>query len=62
MMTVEQVREEMKDRNITKVSELSGVSMGKIYRLMAGTGTPSYLTVFKLSEYLSKGGAANDNQ
>ena len=52
MMTPQQVREALKDRNLQKVAEGSGVAAATIYRFMSGTGRPTYETVKGLSDYL----------
>ena len=50
MLSIEEVKERLVDRNRTKVAELSGVKVVNIHRLMNG-GNTSYLTMKKLSTY-----------
>lgn len=53
MMTVEQVRAALADRNIQAVARESGVSANAIYRLINNEeGQPLWITVKKLSDYL----------
>jgi DNA-binding phage protein len=52
MMTPEQIRQALKDRNIQAVAKASGVSAHSIYRLLNKDGKPLYLTIAALSEYL----------
>ena len=52
MMTPQQIRDALKDRNIQAVARQSGVSANSIYRLMAKDGKPLWLTVKRLSDYL----------
>ena len=54
MMTPEQVREALRDRNIQKVAEGSRVAAATIYRFMSGTSRPTYETVKALSDYLER--------
>jgi len=54
MLTVEVIREQLKDRNLSKVAEASGISSASIYRLMNEDGRPLYETVKSLSDYLEK--------
>jgi DNA-binding phage protein len=52
MMTLEQVREALADRNLAEVSRRTGISYFKIWRIMNTQGEPSYQTVEALSAYL----------
>lgn len=54
MMTLEQIRLALEDRNIQAVSKGSGVSAHSIYRLLNSEGNikPLYETVKSLSDYL----------
>jgi hypothetical protein len=54
MMTLEEIRSCLKDRNLRRVSELTGVGYATVLRVMRGR-MPSYETARRLSEYL-KGG------
>lgn len=55
MMTLEQIREKLKDRNLSAVADAIGVHRNAIYRLVNDQSNPSYETVRRLVEYLSKG-------
>lgn len=52
MMTLQQIRETLKDRNVQAVSAACGISPHSIYRLMKQDGKPLYMTVKVLSDYL----------
>lgn len=52
MMTPDQVRAALRDRNIQKVADGSSVAAATIYRLMNYSSRPSYETVKALSDYL----------
>lgn len=52
MLTLDQVREALKDRNLNKVAKSSGISSAAIYRIMHENGQPLYSTVKALSDYL----------
>ena len=53
MLTPEEIREKLKDRNLTKVAEGSFLSYGQVYGFASGTVLhPTYETVKKLSDYL----------
>ena len=55
MMTLEQVREALQDRNLAKVSESTGLHYQTVYRVANGIGSQvSYQVVKSLSDYLSK--------
>jgi DNA-binding phage protein len=55
MMTLDQVREALKDRKIAMVSEATGLSRQYLYNLMLGkTPNPSYDAVFRVVEYLER--------
>lgn len=57
MMTLEEVREELRHYNskLSKVAEQAGVDKHAVYRLMTEGSKPAYETVKKLSDYLSGG-------
>jgi DNA-binding phage protein len=57
MMTADQVRDALKDRNIQKVADGSGVAAATIYRFMQPASRPAYETVKALSDYIE---ARND--
>ncbi len=56
MMTLEQIREALEDRNLAEVARRTGVSRDTLYRIAAGVGSPSYETLKALSDYLGGGG------
>jgi len=53
MLTLDQILEKLKDRNLTKVASASGVNVNTLYLLTGGrTIDPTYRTIKKLSDYL----------
>lgn len=55
MMTLEQIKEKLKDRNLSAVADATGIHRNAIYRLVNGRSRPSYETVRRLVEYLNEG-------
>lgn len=54
-MTLEQIREALRDRTITVVARATGLHENTIYRIASGQNTnPSLRTLTILSEYLSR--------
>lgn len=53
MLTVEQIKNLLKDANLKKVAEKSGVHYATIYRFMREDSKPLYETVKALSDYLT---------
>jgi len=53
MLTIEQIRKRMQDRNIKAVAEAIGVHQQSLYRIMAGS-EPSYRVLKLLSDYLEE--------
>lgn len=55
MLTLEQIRAALADRNIQVVAQETGVHANIIYRIHSGAVTnPSYKTLQALSEYLER--------
>lgn len=54
MLTLEQIRERMRDRKVTVVADAIGVHANTVYRALNADGKPSYETVKLLSDYLLK--------
>jgi DNA-binding phage protein len=55
MLTLEEIREALKDRKISMVAEETGLSRFAIYKLVNGeTNDPHLSTVQVLSEYLTR--------
>lgn len=52
MMTAEQIREALKDRNLYKVAIGAGISPASVYRFVKEESSPLYDTVKALSDYL----------
>ena len=52
MLTLDEIKEQLTDRNIKQVASKAGVHQNAVYRLMRGQSNPSYETVKKLSNYL----------
>lgn len=52
MLTPEQVKDKLQDRNLVVVAEVSGIHINTIRKLHKGTATsPSYGTMEKISAY-----------
>ena len=51
MMTPDEIREFLRDHNLTAVAEAAKVSTDTLYRFMAG-GVPSLRTVIALDRYI----------
>lgn len=52
MLTLNEIREQLKDRNLMMVANKAGVHYNALYRLMKGGNKPSYETVRKVVSYL----------
>lgn len=53
MLELSEIRRLLADRNLSKVSEASGVTYGRLYRLMhTSESAPSHDTVTKVIAYL----------
>ena len=53
MLTIEQILEKLKDRNLTKVADGSGLSTATLYKITSGRSVDvAYSSVKKLSDYL----------
>lgn len=52
MLTLDEIRSQLTDRNLKAVAEKSGVHYNAVYRFMNGQSNPSYETVRKLCQYL----------
>lgn len=52
MMTAEQIRAALADRNLYRVAKSAGVSPASVYRFMKEESSPLYETVKALSDYL----------
>lgn len=53
MMTIEQVQEKLKDRNLTEVAKSIGVTSAYLSAIRKGVKVnPSYEVIKKLSDYL----------
>jgi len=53
MMTLEDIKQELRKYNLSKVAREAGVDRHVIYRLVSEDSKPQYDTVKKLSDYLS---------
>lgn len=51
-MTLQEIIEKLKDRNLKRVAEAIGVHYNTLYNIVNGEGKPSYRTMEKLNEYL----------
>ena len=54
MMTLEQVRAALKDRNLQAVSQATGLAAQTLYRISWGKNKPHMATLKIISEYLTK--------
>lgn len=54
MMTIEQIRAALADKNVQKVSKNTGLSPALIYRIKHGFDNPGVRSVKILSDYLEK--------
>lgn len=54
MMTLEQIRTALADRNIQAVAKATGIHRETIYKLAKDQGQPLYITAKKLSDYLQR--------
>lgn len=52
MMTIEQIKEALKDRKLTVVAEKTGLSYDTVRRVAAGDSDYHVSTIKKLSDYL----------
>lgn len=52
MLTLDEVKDKLKDRNLMKVSKAAGVHYNCLYRFMRGKSNPSYETVQKLVAHI----------
>lgn len=55
MMTLEEIRPELRKYSISKVARLAGLQRQSVARLLHEGANPSYETVKKLSDFLSGG-------
>lgn len=52
MLTVEEIKQKLEDRNVQVVARKTGIHFNTIHRLQHGSTRPSYATLERLSEYL----------
>ena len=52
MLTLREIKDRLEDRNLTVVSERTGVSYQTLWRITKTNSTPSVATAEKLSNYL----------
>jgi len=52
MMTLDKVKKELENYNLTRVARASGVDRHVLYRVVKENAKPSYETVKKLSDWL----------
>lgn len=58
MIELSEIQAILSDRNLREVSRQTGIYYGTLYRLAHGVGDPSFGTVYRLTQYLEKTGAA----
>ena len=51
-MTIEQIQNALKDRNLQAVAEATGLNAATLYRISRGKGKPHAATLRALSQYL----------
>ena len=51
-MTVDEIKEKLRDRNIKLVAEIIGVHYNTLYKLVNGDGGINHNTYLKLVDYL----------
>lgn len=54
MLTIEQIRDALHDRNLSTVAEATGVGYHALVRLVNGQSEPNYSTVRVIAEYLQQ--------
>jgi len=54
MLTIQEIKEKLKDRNLMVVAYNSGVSYGTVVKIAKGCESCRYFTVKKVSDYLEK--------
>lgn len=59
MLTIEELKLLLKDRNIAQVSRETGLHANVIYRVVNGHSKPSYDTIVALSNYINKDTGTN---
>lgn len=52
MMTLDQIKETLKNYKLNRVAKAAGVDRHVLYRMMKESANPSYETVKKLSDWL----------
>lgn len=52
MLTIEQIRERLKDRQLNAVAKKTGLHSNTVYKIANGAGA-NYETIKKLSDYLT---------
>jgi len=55
MLTLEEIRGKLVDRNLKEVSRRTGISYPRIYNLVTERTETTYTTVKTLSDYLEQG-------
>jgi DNA-binding phage protein len=58
MMTIEQIKDRLRDANLKRVAKNAGIHPATVYRFMQEDSKPLYETVKALSDYLE--GRNND--
>lgn len=54
MKTLEEIRQQLKDRNLSVVAKEAGIHYNSLYAIAKGVTNPRYATVQKLIKYLDK--------
>lgn len=52
ILSAEEIKRRLQDRNLTKVSKASGISRPTLYLMMKQGANPKYTTMEKISAYL----------
>ena len=54
MMTIEQIKDRLRDANLKRVAKNAGIHPATVYRFMQEDSKPLYETVKALSDYLTR--------
>jgi DNA-binding phage protein len=60
MMTIEQIKDRLRDANLKRVAKNAGIHPATVYRFMQEDSKPLYETVKALSDYLMRQEAAHN--
>lgn len=61
MMTITEIRQALRDRNLAYVAERVGTTRQHLWAIVNGRSLPSVALLERISEYLNRGGEHDDN-